>query len=145
MFDIKTSQSIIEDKIEREEHLWCVEFRRTFSASEFHRIPGLKTPWARGPRGTRNINRHFVFCHGNRAERRVMYYRCLAHIPRTLATVADSYRPVYVSPSSALYLLLKRWNPGRRDSGRSAENVFIRWWCRQRTYFSLITTRNNSK
>jgi len=58
----------------------------------------------------------------NRAERCVMYYRCLAHIPRTLATVADSYRLLYTV--SALRLL-ERWNPGRHDrEGRTETSLY---------------------
>lgn len=51
-----------------------------------------------------------------------MYYRCLAHIPRTLATVADSYRPVF-AVSRSLSSLEKGEIPEDGDSGagRSAE------------------------
>lgn len=49
------------------------------------------------------------------------YYRCLAHIPRTLAIVADSYRLVYVVFSLRL---LERWNPGRRDRVGRPKRVY---------------------
>jgi len=68
--------------------------------------------------GVRGISIVILFC---RAERRVTYYRCLAHIPRTLATVADSYRLVYTI--SALRLL-ERWNPGRHDKEDRSKRVY---------------------